>query len=57
MKLVSINRAHKQQIEFDGKLVDAGLFKEPVHLWVYLSSAGSDTIANLSEYAGADQAV
>jgi MOSC domain-containing protein YiiM len=59
MKLVSVNRAYKQKIEFDGKLVDTGLFKEPVHSSVYLSSAGidGDAIADLSVHGGADQAV
>ncbi|MBQ0794530.1 MOSC domain-containing protein [Zhongshania sp.] len=59
MKLVSINRAQKQQIEFDGKLVETGIFKEPVASSVYVSSAGieSDNIVDLSVHGGADQAV
>jgi MOSC domain-containing protein YiiM len=55
MKLVSVNRAHKQKIEFDHKLVDTGLFMNPV----YLSGAGieRDTIADLSMHGGADRTI
>ncbi|MBQ0760684.1 MAG: MOSC domain-containing protein YiiM [Zhongshania sp.] len=59
MKLVSINRAQKQQLEFDGKMVDTGLFKAPVSSSIYLSRSGveGDTIVDLSVHGGADQAV
>lgn len=59
MKIVSINRAQYRQLEFNGNLVDTGLYKEPVDTSVYVSCAGieGDTIADLSVHGGADQAV
>ncbi|CAA0092014.1 Protein YiiM [Zhongshania aliphaticivorans] len=59
MKLVSINRAQKQSIEFSGQRVETGLFKAPVSETVFLGTLGieGDVIVDTSVHGGVDQAV
>jgi MOSC domain-containing protein YiiM len=59
MKIASINRAQKRQIEFNGEQVDTGIFKTAVSGKVAVSRYGieADVIADPSVHGGLDQAV
>lgn len=59
MKIISINRAQKRQIKFNGELVDTGIFKTPVSEKVSVTRLGiaGDVVADPSVHGGLDQAV
>jgi MOSC domain-containing protein YiiM len=59
MQIISINRAQKRQIEFNGERVDTGIFKTAVSGKVTVTSHGieGDVIADPSVHGGLDQAV
>ncbi len=59
MQIISINRAQKRLIEFNGEQVDTGIFKTAVSGKVKVTSLGieSDVIADSSVHGGLDQAV
>jgi MOSC domain-containing protein YiiM len=59
MQIISINRAQKRQIEFNGEQIDTGIFKTAVSGKVPVSRYGieGDVIADPSVHGGLDQAV
>lgn len=59
MRVVSINIASKQTIEFNGNIFETGIYKVPVQIAVQVTQLGlkGDTIVNKEVHGGVDQAI
>ncbi|BAT56636.1 MOSC domain-containing protein (plasmid) [Nostoc sp. NIES-3756] len=59
MKLISVNVGLPREVNWKGKTVTTGIFKEPVHKRVMVRSLNldGDGQADLTVHGGADKAV
>lgn len=58
MKVISTNLAQARDIEWNGKVIQTGIFKEPIDQPIYLGELGveGDTVANKKAHGGEDKA-
>ena len=59
MKIIATNLGSKKQVEWKGKTITTGIYKEPVDTPVFIDDehVRGDTICNLKYHGGVEQAV
>lgn len=59
MRVVSLNIGHRKQVQWKNRIVETGIFKNPVNHPIFLDKLNvkSDTIADLKRHGGVDKAV